>query len=154
MGWIVSPPPPKFLCWSPNPQGFRMSLFMDKVSEEVIKLSSLGIKSGEFVFTHAWLSARIPSPWNFSGKNTRVGCHFFFQGIFPTQGLNSCLLHLLHWQVDSLPLNHPGRALSLLINDKMVYASSIIWKNCDEYLKKYEQFTVLAVIRWPLSDLM
>ena len=32
-----------------------------------------------------------------------VGCHFLLQGIFPTQGLN---LHLLHWQVYSLPLHH------------------------------------------------
>ena len=34
-----------------------------------------------------------------------VGCHFLLQGIFPTQGLNP---HLLHWQVDSLPLSHQG----------------------------------------------
>ena len=27
------------------------------------------------------------------GKNTGVGCHFLFQGIFPTQGLNPGLLH-------------------------------------------------------------
>ena len=27
------------------------------------------------------------------GKNTRVGCHFLLQGIFPTQELNSGLLH-------------------------------------------------------------
>ena len=27
------------------------------------------------------------------GKNTRVGCHGLLQGIFPTQGLNSGLLH-------------------------------------------------------------
>ena len=37
---------------------------------------------------------------SFPGKNTRVGCHFFLQGIFPTQGSNLCLLHLLHWQAD------------------------------------------------------
>ena len=29
------------------------------------------------------------------------------QGIFLTQGLNSCLLCLLHWQVGSLPLAPP-----------------------------------------------
>ena len=28
------------------------------------------------------------------------------QGIFPTQGSNLRLLHLLHWQADSLPLSH------------------------------------------------
>ena len=44
----------------------------------------------------------------FPGKNARLGCHFFLQGIFPTQGLNSCLLCLLHWQADSLPLSHLG----------------------------------------------
>ena len=31
-----------------------------------------------------------------------------FQGIFPTQRLNPHLLHLLHWQVDSLPLSQQG----------------------------------------------
>ena len=31
------------------------------------------------------------------GKNTRVGCCFLLQGIFPTQWLKLHLLHLLHW---------------------------------------------------------
>ena len=31
------------------------------------------------------------------------GCHALLQGIFPTQGLNLRLLHLLHWQAGSLP---------------------------------------------------
>ena len=43
-----------------------------------------------------------------TGKNTGVGCHFLLQGIFPTQGSNLCLLGLLHWQADSLPLSHLG----------------------------------------------
>ena len=33
---------------------------------------------------------------------------FYSRAIFPTQGLNSCLLCLLHWQADSLPLRHLG----------------------------------------------
>ena len=33
---------------------------------------------------------------------------FLLQGIFLTQGSNLCLLHRLHWQVDSLLLNHLG----------------------------------------------
>ena len=44
--------------------------------------------------------------WNFPGKNTGVGCHFLLQEIFLIQGLNLYLLHLLHGQVDSLPLHH------------------------------------------------
>ena len=39
------------------------------------------------------------------GKNTGVGCHFLLKGIFLTQRSNLHLLHLLHWQVDSLPLS-------------------------------------------------
>ena len=31
---------------------------------------------------------RLLYPWNFSGKDTGVVCHFLLQGIFPTQGSN------------------------------------------------------------------
>ena len=34
-------------------------------------------------------------PWDFPGKNTGVGSHFLFQGIFLTQGSNLCLWCLL-----------------------------------------------------------
>ena len=44
------------------------------------------------------------SVMGFSRQDTEVGCHAFFQGIILTQGLNPSLLHLLHWQVGSLPL--------------------------------------------------
>ena len=37
-------------------------------------------------------------------KNTGAVCHFLLQGIFLAQGSNVCLLCLLNWQVDSLPL--------------------------------------------------
>ena len=33
-----------------------------------------------------------------------MGCHFFLQGIFPSQELNPHLLRLLPWKVDSLEL--------------------------------------------------
>ena len=42
---------------------------------------------------------------------TGVGCHALLQGIFPTQGLNPGLLHLLYWQVGCLPLVPPGKPL-------------------------------------------
>ena len=37
-----------------------------------------------------------------------MGCHFFLQGVFRTQGLDQCLSHLLYWRGDSLPLHYPG----------------------------------------------
>ena len=51
---------------------------------------------------------RLLCPWDSSGKNTWMGCHFLLQGIVPTQGYN---LYLLHWQVDSLQLSHLGSSL-------------------------------------------
>ena len=46
------------------------------------------------------------------GKNTGVGCHTLLQGIFPTQGLNLHLLHLLYWQAGPFPLVPPGMGAS------------------------------------------
>ena len=36
-----------------------------------------------------------------------MGCRTLLQRIFPTQGLNPCHFHLLHWQAGSLPLAPP-----------------------------------------------
>ena len=59
------------------------------------------VKSGSAT---PWTAAHQAPP----GRNTGVGCHALLQGIFLTQGSDPCLLHLLRWQVDSLPLHHPG----------------------------------------------
>ena len=45
-----------------------------------------------YLWPHGLQPARLPCPWDFPGKNTRVGCHFLLQGIFLTQGSNPCLL--------------------------------------------------------------
>ena len=42
---------------------------------------------------HGLQPTRLPSPGNFTGKNTGVGCHFLHQGVFPTQGLDLSLPH-------------------------------------------------------------
>ena len=58
----------------------------------------------------AWTVAhQLLCTWNSPGKNTGTGGHFLLQRIFPTQGSNPPLLHLLHWQVDSLPTELSGK---------------------------------------------
>ena len=54
-------------------------------------------------FTHAQFLATLWTialqaccPWDSPGKNTGVGYHFLFQGIFLTQGFNLRFLCLLH----------------------------------------------------------
>ena len=60
--------------------------------------------SGVWLFTNpCTVAARLLCPGNIPSKNTGVGGHFLLQGIFPTQGSNPCLLHLLCWQVGSFP---------------------------------------------------
>ena len=54
---------------------------------------------------HGMQPTRLLCPWDFPGKTTGVGCHFFLQGIFLTQGLNLRPLHcrwILYW------LSHQG----------------------------------------------
>ena len=57
---------------------------------------------------HGLQPAWLLCPWDSPGKNTRVGCHYPLQGIFPTQGSDP---KLLHWQADSLPLAPPGKLI-------------------------------------------
>ena len=63
------------------------------------------------LFATPWIVActKLLHPWDFQGKNTGVGCHFFLQGIFPTQGLNpglsNCRQTLYH-------LSHQGSLIS------------------------------------------
>ena len=68
--------------------------------------------------------ARLLCSWDSPGKNTGVGCHFLLQGIFLTQGWNQRLLHLLHLQVDSLPLSHLGSPFWLL---PIAYFSTVLF---------------------------
>ena len=61
-----------------------------------------------WLFATLWTVARPLCQWSSSGKNTGLGCHVLFQGIFPTQRSNP---RVLHCQVGSLPLMPPGKPL-------------------------------------------
>ena len=57
--------------------------------------------------------ARLLCPWDFPGKNAGVDCHFLLQRIFPTQESNP---GLLNWHIDSLPLNHLGSPIQVILS--------------------------------------
>ena len=40
---------------------------------------------------YALQPTRLLCPWDLLGKNSRLGCHFFLQGIFPAEESNLCL---------------------------------------------------------------
>ena len=78
---------------------------------------------------YLWLHVAYRAPpihGIFPSKNTEVGCYFLLQGIFLTQGSNQCLLHLLHWQVGPLPLQHQGTTDCLWIEINL-WACSFEW---------------------------
>ena len=52
------------------------------------------------------VACQVPLSMGFFRQSIGVGCHFLLQRIFPTQGLNLCLLH---WQADSLSLALPEK---------------------------------------------
>ena len=54
-------------------------------------------------------SPQAPLSLGFSQEEYWSGLPFPPPGIFPTQGSNPHLLHLLNWQVHSLPLVPPGK---------------------------------------------
>ena len=68
------------------------------------------------------LSTEIPRREYWSGLS------FPIQGIFPTQGLNPRLLHLLHWQVDSLPLALPGKPIVTTLFSKITIIEATVEK--------------------------
>ena len=83
------------------------SLGVQNAGEET-STSVLGrdMLSRVWFFVTSWTVAhQAPLSMGFSSKNTGIACHFLLQGISPTQGSNPCHLH---WQVNSLPLNHLG----------------------------------------------
>ena len=68
---------------------------------------------------HGLYSTRLLGPWYVSRQEYWSGLPFPPPGIFPTQGQNSYLFHLLHWQADSLPLSHLGSPRCLLCAGKL-----------------------------------
>ena len=52
------------------------------------------------LFAIPWTVAhQAPLSMEFSRQEYCMGCLFLLQGIFPTQGSNLCLLHLLYWWI-------------------------------------------------------
>ena len=108
------------LCHLPNGSSFLLSTlqnchhpdlhnidFLAFVYSLIVELFTCSVVSNS-LYPHG-LRTRLLCPWDSSGKNTGVGCCFLLQGIFPTQGSNPHLLHLLHWQVSYLPLVPSGK---------------------------------------------
>ena len=63
----------------------------------------------ELFATRGLQPSRLLCPCNCPGKNTGVGFHALLLGLVPILGSIPHLLHLLHWQMGSLPLVPPEK---------------------------------------------
>ena len=75
-------------------------------------------------------------PWDSAGKKTVVGCFFLLQEIFPTQESYPCLLYLLHWSADSLPLRQLRSPIIGILTTNFERRIEIIL-TCQNYLYCY-----------------
>ena len=103
----------KQIVWCPKLLIFTPYLLIFKKNSQKLFLPlNLGRDAcsvvSNFLQPHGLQPTQLLNPWNFPGKNTRVGCHFLLQGIFLTRGSNSYLLSLLHWQVEFYHWCHLG----------------------------------------------
>ena len=78
-----------------RPATFCWCIFVDTWGLHVRRESKGVVKTVSHVwfFCDPGLSIRLLCPWDFPDKNPGMGCHFFLQGIFLTQGSNPHLLH-------------------------------------------------------------
>ena len=76
-----------------------------------------------------------------------MGCHFLLQEIFPTQGSNPCLLHLLHWQADSLHISIYISAFIYFMLDLAVLGL----RGCAQAVSSFGGSELLLVAVWGFS---
>ena len=98
-------------------------VFLTLLSHRHTYVCAQSLSCFQLLTPHGLEPARLLCPWDFSGKTTGVGCHLLFQGIFPTHGSNS---HLLHCRQISLQLSHQGSPYTHLYLPSFLFSG--LWK--------------------------
>ena len=93
---------------------------------------------------HGLKPTRLLCPGDSLSKNTGVGCHFLLQGVFLTQGLNSCLLY---WQANSPRLKHQGGPHTIITTIYNISPSTLKWTITSEEIYNKQTKTVPEVRR-------
>ena len=90
--------------------------------------SPVWVLSRAQLFATPWTVAyQAPLSMGFCRQEYWSGLPFLSLGFFLTQGSNQGLLHLLHWQVDSLSLAWPGKLCTMhYFHNYLVLSMSLI----------------------------
>ena len=87
--------------------------------------------------------ASLLCPWDFPGRNARVGCHFLPQGIVPTQGLNPSLLCISCLASRFFTTEPPGKPtveyqsaikINDLKNNRKAFINAATWMNLENLM--------------------
>ena len=81
---------------------------------------------------HGQQPTRLFYPWDFSGKHTRVVCHFLLQRIFLIQRSNPCLLCLLLCRKIFYLLSHWGSPFMTSFNLNYLHKDTVSKYSCTE----------------------
>ena len=80
-------------------------------------------------------------PWDSPGKKTGMGCHFLPQGVFLTQGSNSCFLHLLYhrqilyyWATGEEPSQSHHHGLILIFHSNRKLGQQSGWLKSEVFI--------------------
>ena len=95
---------------------------------------------------HGLQPTRLLCPWDFPGKDTGVGCHFIFQGIFLIQGSNPGFLHCRQSLYRLSYRGSPKRILKsrditlpTKVNIVKAMVFPVVWYGCESWtIKKAE----------------
>ena len=113
------------------------------------------------LFATPWIVAcpKLLRPWDFQGKSTEVGCYFFLQGIFPTQGSNpglshyrQMLYHLSH-HVSPLATKRVTKTRTYLMKSFLIFCFQQSWPwaftsiKCYWYLSSTECHSKIIELR-------
>ena len=96
-------------CFSPDLRFTAPPLYIYLNTTSLARLPTLCFLSHVQLFVTQWtVTCQAPLSMEFSRQEYWSGLPFPSPEDLPTQGLNTCLLCFLHWQVDPLPLHHLG----------------------------------------------
>ena len=124
------------------------------------------LKGGKYQFVKlcVWIKCKSPScarffatPWtaahqallsmNFPGKNTREGCHFLLQRIFPTQGSNPGFPHCRQMLYHLSHQGSPGKLYFRCVHRKGAlrasYSSILYLLLCDQ-----RSLMLIVIVLW------
>ena len=159
--WVGDAIKPSHPLSSPSPPAFNLSQnqglwWWVSSSHPVAKVLEFQVQHHSFQ-RRAVFPNSILCPWDSPAKNTRMGCHFPLQGIFPTQESNLGLLHcrqIIYWLSYKGSLFYPTTMNYFLIGLWHVMKSGLYMKTSYDQLSGWTEKLLQSTSRTCTTKVM